>query len=116
MLESLPLGGTKSAINRINRALVALGVAMCYSYIMLGLPNYGMAPGSLFLIKETGLADPNTPALQSSGAPGIPTSLSGASISVTVNGVPVHPGMYYAIPTRIADVLPSSTPAGTESL
>ena len=27
-----------------------------YSYIQPGLPNYGISPGSLFIIKGTGLA------------------------------------------------------------
>src|ERR1700747_3383549 len=83
-----------------------------YSYILPGLPNYGIAPGSLFLITGSDLADPNTPVLQSSTAPGLPLTLNGASISVTVNGTTTHPAMYYATPTAIAAVLPSSTPAG----
>ena len=69
-----------------------------YSNVALGLPNYGIAPSTIFVIYGTGLADPTAKAvLQSSAAPGIPTSLNGASISVTVNGVTTHPGMYYAI-------------------
>lgn len=87
-----------------------------YSYIVAGLPNYGIAPGTLFIIKGSGLSDPGQPVLQSSGGSGIPTTLSGASISVTVNGVTTHPGIYYAIPTQIGAVLPSGTPAGTGTL
>ncbi len=87
-----------------------------YSYLQVGLPNYGIAPGTLFIIKGTDLANPGTAVLQSSGGSGIPTSLNGASISVTVNGVTTHPAMYYAIPTQIAAVLPSSTPVGTGTI
>ncbi len=87
-----------------------------YSYLQAGMPNYGIAPGSLFIIKGTDLANSTTAVLQSSAGSGIPTTLNGASITVTVNGVTVHPGMYYAIATQIAAVLPSSTPVGTGTI
>ncbi|HUJ49736.1 MAG TPA: hypothetical protein VLW25_06040 [Bryobacteraceae bacterium] len=88
-----------------------------YSNIALGLPNYGIAPSTLFVIYGTRLADPTAKAvLQSSASPGIPTTLNGASISVTVNGVTTHPAMYYAIATQIAAVLPGGTPVGTGTL
>ena len=89
-----------------------------YSNVIAGLPNYGIAPSTLFVIYGTGLAAPTAKAtpLQSSAAPGIPVTLNGASISVTVNGVTTHPGMYYAISTQIAAVLPASTPVGTGTL
>ncbi len=87
------------------------------SGIAAGLPNYGIAPSSIFVVTGTGLADPGTPVLQNSGqADGIPLSLNGASISVTVNGVTTHPGIYYTSPTQIAAVLPASTPTGTGTL
>jgi len=89
-----------------------------YSYIVPGLPNYGIAPGALFLITGTDLsataAGPIT--LQSSMAPGLPTTLNGAAITVTVNGVTTHPAIYYSIATQIAAVLPSSTPTGTGTI
>ena len=88
-----------------------------YSNIVAGLPNYGIPPSTLFVIYGTGLADPAAKAaLQSSAAPGIPQTLNGASISVTVNGVTTHPGIYYAISTQIAAVLPASTPVGSGTL
>lgn len=88
-----------------------------YSNIVSGLPNYGIAPSTLFVIYGTGMANPTaTATLQSSAAPGIPTTLNGASISVTVNGVTTHPGMYYATAGQIAAVLPASTPVGTGTL
>jgi uncharacterized protein (TIGR03437 family) len=87
-----------------------------YSYILPGLPNYGIAPGTLFIIKGTDLADPGTAVLQSSAGSGIPLTLNGASVSVTVNGVTTHPGLYYAIPTQLAAVLPSSTPVGSGTI
>jgi len=87
-----------------------------YSYLLRGMPNYGIAPGSIFLVSGTDLANPGPAVLQSSGGSGLPTSLNGAGISVTVNGVTVHPGLYYAIPTGIAAVLPSSTPVGSGTI
>jgi uncharacterized protein (TIGR03437 family) len=91
------------------------GLLNNYSNIQPGLPNYGIAPGSIFVIYGTGMSNPavTTATLQSStAAGGIPLTLNGASISVTVNGVTTHPGIYYAVPTQIAAVLPSGTPTG----
>ena len=86
------------------------------SGIAAGFPSYGIAPSSIFVVTGTGLADAGTPTLQSSAAPGLPLTLNGASISATVNGVTVHPAIYYTSPTQIAAVLPSSTPVGTGTL
>ena len=91
------------------------GLLNNYSNIQPGLPNYGIAPGSIFVIYGTGMSNPavTTATLQSStAAGGIPLTLNGASISVTVGGVTTHPGIYYAVPTQIAAVLPSGTPTG----
>ena len=82
------------------------------SVIPAGLPNSGIAPSSIFVIIGTGLADSGAPVLQSSAAPGLPTSLNGASITVTVNNVVTHPPIYYTSPTQIAAVLPANTPIG----
>jgi len=94
-----------------------------YSYILPNLPNYGLAPGCLFIIVGTGLANPGSQAspLQDPSKE-LPLTLNGASVSVTVYSVPgpegattvtVQPALYYATPTAIAAVLPSSTPLGT---
>jgi uncharacterized protein (TIGR03437 family) len=108
LLLALPaIAAAVPAINKIQNN---------YSYILPGLPNYGIAPGSIFLITGTDLADPNTPVLQSSAAPGLPLSLNSASISVNVNGVATHPAMYYATPAAIAAVLPASTPSGAGTI
>ena len=84
-----------------------------YSYIVPGLPNYGIAPGSLFVIFGTGLSTSAPPVLQSSAAPGLPATLNQTSVSVTVGGVTTTPGLYYTTATSIAAVLPSTTPVGT---
>jgi len=93
------------------------GVQNNYSYLTPGLPNYGIAPSTIFIITGSSLASTTTvSSLQSSAAPGLPTSLNGASISVTVGGVTTHPAMYYAIAKQIAAVLPAGTPAGTGTI
>ncbi|HEY4361072.1 MAG TPA: hypothetical protein VGN17_08890 [Bryobacteraceae bacterium] len=87
-----------------------------YSYLLPGQPNYGIAPGSLFIVKGTVLNSfPLTP-LQSSAPPGLPTDLNGTSISVTVNGITTTPAIYYTSPKQIAAVLPSQTPVGTGTI
>jgi uncharacterized protein (TIGR03437 family) len=78
-----------------------------------GLPNYGIAPSSIFIVAGTGLADPGTPVLQSSAAPGLPLTLNGASLTVVVNGVTTHPALYYTSSTQLAAVMPAATPLGT---
>src|ERR1700691_4949242 len=75
-----------------------------------GLPNYGIAPSSIFIVTGTDLAAPGVPVLQSSAAPGLPLTLNGASITVVVNGVTTYPALYYTSPTQLAAVLPAATP------
>ena len=85
-----------------------------YGLIPSGFANGGIAQGSLFIIKGSGLADPNAQAvLQSSAGAGLPTTLNGASVKVTVNGTTTVPAFYYAIAAQLALVMPSNTPAGT---
>ena len=85
------------------------------STVPKGAPNYGIAPSSIFIVTGSGLADPGSPVLQDSSA-GLPLSLNGASISVTVGGVTTHPALYYTSPTQLAAVLPAATPVGTGTL
>ena len=87
-----------------------------YSYLRPGAPNYGIAPGSIFIVQGQNLSTNNTPVLQSSAAPGLPLTLGQTSLSVTVNGVTTVPALYYAFSTAVAAVLPSNTPAGTGTL
>jgi uncharacterized protein (TIGR03437 family) len=89
-----------------------------YSYIPTGFPNSGIAPGTIFLIFGSGLA--NAPvgniSLNTSAGSGIPTTSAGASISVQAGGKTFTPGIYYATPGQIAAVLPSGTPTGTATI
>jgi uncharacterized protein (TIGR03437 family) len=83
-----------------------------YSFLLPGAPNYGIAPGSLFVISGENLNGNPTPVLQSSAAPGLPATLNQTSLSVAVNGITTTPALYYASSTAVAAVLPSSTPVG----
>lgn len=88
-----------------------------YSQIGPGFPNSGIALGSLFLVKGGSLASATTVStLESSAPPGLPTTLNGSSVSVTVNGTTVTPAFYYAIGTQLALVMPSNTPIGAGTL
>ncbi len=80
-----------------------------------GMPNYGIAPSSLFIVQGSGLADPGSPVLQDSSA-GLPLTLNGAGITVVVGGVTTHPALYYTSSTQLAAVLPAATPVGTGTL
>jgi len=87
-----------------------------YSYLLPGVPNYGIAPGSLFAIQGMNLNGNFTPVLQSSAAPGLPKTLNQTSLSVTVNGITTTPALYYASSNAVAAVLPSNTPVGNGTL
>jgi uncharacterized protein (TIGR03437 family) len=87
-----------------------------YSFLLPGVPNYGIAPGSLFAIQGMNLSGNQTPVLQSSAPPGLPTTLNQTSLSVTVNGVTTTPALYYASSAAVAAVLPSTTPVGTGTI
>ncbi|MGB7761918.1 MAG: hypothetical protein WBL61_18940 [Bryobacteraceae bacterium] len=87
-----------------------------YSYILPNAPNYGIAPGTLVIILGSALAAPGSQAVLQNPADTLPNTLNGASVSLTVNGTTVHPVFYYAIPTVLGVVIPSSTPVGTGTI
>ena len=83
-----------------------------FSLILPGMPNYGIAQGSIFTITGTGLAAATSPA---QGFP-LPAVLNGTSVSVTVDAVTTHAILYFVSATEILAILPSATPAGTGQL
>lgn len=87
-----------------------------YSYTLPTAPNYGIAPGSLFVIFGSNLSTVTVPVLQSSAAPGVPQTLSGVSVSVAVNGTNATVPLYYVSATQIAGILPSTVPVGSGTL
>jgi uncharacterized protein (TIGR03437 family) len=87
------------------------GIVNNFSYVLPGLPNYGIAQGSIFDIFGTGLAT-------TSAAQGVPLqkTLAGVSVSVTVNGVTTQAIPYFVTPLEISAILPSATPVGTGTI
>jgi uncharacterized protein (TIGR03437 family) len=84
-----------------------------YSLIPAGFTNSGIAQGALFIIKGSGLASATSvTALNSSAAPGLPTTYNGATVNVTVGSTTTHPVFYYAEAIQLALVMPSNTPVG----
>ncbi len=81
----------------------------------VGMPNYGIAPSSIFVVQGSGLADAGNPVLQDSSA-GLPLTLNGASITVVVGGVTTRPALYYTSTAQLAAVLPAGTAVGTGTL
>jgi uncharacterized protein (TIGR03437 family) len=86
------------------------------NYAPAGVLQFGIAPGSLFILAGNKLNDMPLTSLQSSAAPGLPTTLNGTTMSVTVNGVTTTPGLYYTSQGQIGAVLPSNTPTGVATL
>ena len=80
-----------------------------YSFTRPGLPNYGIAQGSIFVIFGSNLANTST------GLQSVPlqTTLDGVAVTVTVNGTTKQALLYYVTPTQVAGILPSSVPVGT---
>ncbi len=84
-----------------------------YSLIPAGLPNSGIAPGSLFIIQGSGLASASSVTSLQSSAQGLPITLNGASVSITdSHGLTSSPAFYYAIDSQLALVMPSGTAGG----
>jgi len=88
------------------------GISNNYSNIPPGSPNYGIAPGTLFVVYGTGLAS----GTNTSETFPLSTSLGGTSISVTVGGKTVNASIYYIVSTQVAAVMPSNTPTGNGTL
>jgi uncharacterized protein (TIGR03437 family) len=75
-----------------------------------GLPNSGIAQGSLFVVYGTNLG-PATLAIVTAFP--LHTTIGGTSIQVTVGTTTVDAIMYYSSATQVAAILPSRTPTGT---
>src|SRR6185312_15870579 len=73
------------------------------------LPNGSLAPGSIFVVKGSGLGPAN---ISIASAAFQSTTLSGTSVSLTVAGTTVNALMYYTSDKQIAALVPSNTPTG----
>jgi uncharacterized protein (TIGR03437 family) len=90
------------------------GVVNAASYVSPGLPNYGIARGSVFVVFGDDLGPEP---LKQADFP-LPSSagLGGTSVQVTVGGVMVDAIMVYTSAQKLAAILPSRTPTGNGSV
>ncbi len=92
------------------------GVVNAASNAPSGLPNSGIAQGSIFLINGTGLGAAN-PApmnlLQTTTFPLSTLGLNGTTVQVNGGGPVFLAIPLYESPTQVAAILPSSTPIGS---
>jgi uncharacterized protein (TIGR03437 family) len=88
------------------------GVVNAASYSSPGLPNSGIAPGSVFVVIGQNLGP------SSAVSTNFPLSsvLGGTSAQVTINGVTVSPLMIYTSASQVAMLMPSSTPTGAGTI
>jgi hypothetical protein len=86
------------------------------SVIPNGLPNSGVAPSTLIVIRGVNLATTGSQAVLQDTTKGLPTTLNGASASVSSGGKTYPLAFYYAIPTQAAVVLPAAVPTGPATL
>ena len=112
---SVSIGGLTSNLTTLQvfTGPVISNVTNAASNITAGLPNAGIAQGSIFLVFGTNLG-PGTISIAQSAFQN--TNLSGTSIGVTVNGTTVAPLLYYTSATQVAALLPSNTPVGTGTI
>jgi uncharacterized protein (TIGR03437 family) len=94
----------------VNAQLIYTGVSNYYSNIQPGMPNYGIAQGSIFIIGGTDLSLMTLPTA-SKGVP-LQTSLAGVTITVTVGSVTTQAIPYSVSFYQITAILPSKTPVG----
>ena len=105
---SMLLIGTAAAQPKVG------GIVNAASYIQPGLPNYGIAQGSIFVVFGSNMGPAQ---LAQAGFP-LPsaTGLAGTSVQITVSGVTVNAYMIYTSATQLAAILPSNTPTGAGAL
>src|SRR5215469_14405493 len=100
---TLLLTRSAAAAPQINAVLNAA------SYARLGLPNSGIAPGSVFVVFGTGLGPP---VLQQAAGYPLSTALAGTSVRVAVDTASLDAVLLYTSATQVAAILPSATPPG----
>src|SRR5260370_1248670 len=110
------VGGVSGAVPLLAQLPSISAIENNYSYTLPSVPNYGIAPGSLFVIFGSNLSTVTVPVLQSSAPPGVPLTLNNVSGSVAGNVMMVPVPLFYVAATQIAGVLPSTVPAGTGTI
>lgn len=85
-------------------------VASSATYLPPGLPDSGLAQGSIFVVFGSNLGPTTLAQVQ---AYPLATSLSGTSVTVTVGGAATPCLMVYTSAGQVGAILPSTTPAGS---
>ncbi len=91
------------------------GVYNNSSFAPPGLPNSGIAQGSIFALTGSGLGPSALLEVQSFPWPST-LGLAGTTVQVAVGSVTVNCIMIYSWTSQVAAVLPSATPVGTGTL
>lgn len=89
------------------------GIVNHFSYALPGMPNAGIAQGSIFDIYGTNIG-PSVLA-QASGFP-LPAQLASTSVQVTVAGTTADVLLFFVSAGQIVGLLPSRTPVGAGTL
>jgi uncharacterized protein (TIGR03437 family) len=90
-----------------------------YSLIPAGFVNSNVAPSTLFVAMGSNMSDPPPASglsLNTTAAPGLPTTSAGASATITSGGKTFPVPLYYASPTQIAGVIPAAVPTGPATM
>jgi uncharacterized protein (TIGR03437 family) len=83
------------------------------SYIVPGLPNAGLAQGSMIAIFGRNLGPAS---IVQAGSFPLPTELGGTSARITVGGQTSNLILTYSLATQVGAIIPSTTPVGNGQL
>jgi uncharacterized protein (TIGR03437 family) len=100
-------------VNAQQPVIAADGIHNAASYALAGMPNAGIAQGSLFVVFGSNLGPTSLQLI--SGLP-VPASFAGTSVRVTSGGTSVDALMIYTSAGQLAAVLPSNTPLGNATV
>jgi uncharacterized protein (TIGR03437 family) len=85
------------------------GIANAASYGYVGLPDQGIAQGSMFVIFGAGLGPASL--TQAEGLP-LPVELGGTRVDIQAGSAMLAAPVVYTSATQVAAILPSNTPLG----
>ncbi len=107
------LGCLAGALSLMAQAPVITSIQNPASNILPGLPNFGIAQGSIFVLYGSGLG-PSTISI----AQTLPysTTQGGISITVSAGGLTFSPYIIYTLNTQIAAVMPSNVVLGAATI
>ena len=89
------------------------GIVNPASDVPPGLPNSGIAQGSIFTIYGNNMGPGSL--VEASSLP-FPNNISGTTVTVSVNGTTVTAPLYYTYAGQVGAILPSTTPVGAGTL